>query len=316
MTDSDASLLLSTIEIGLSQSNTLLKDLKLLPTDKGISLLSLKLHLFLSYLHNLALLILVKIHGESISEGKYGFIVERLVELRIIIEKGIQPIESKLKYQIDKILDNLKKHELSKKHKIEDTENGLLYKPNPMDLLPVDNDNDKSDSVKKGIYHPPRISSALPFESVEQRLPLNHTLRDFIASEMSSAPVSEPSIGSNIVSHGKRFHATSTDEQRNIQKRRDYEEENFVRLPSKKYKRKEQNVFGGEDWRILDNELYYPDFSPDESLVSKSRQEMEDEEDAPIVRRFGVDFNKKKKSLMKKLRLKAKKHKISNKTKG
>ncbi|EMR09386.1 hypothetical protein PNEG_02333 [Pneumocystis murina B123] len=315
MTDSDVSLLLSTIEIALRQSRTSLKDLKLLPIDKGISLLSLKLHLFLSYLHNLALLILVKVHGESISEGKYAFIVERLVELRVILEKGIQPIEAKLKYQIDKIFGNLYKHEFSEKHKIENTENGLLYKPNPMDLLPVDSTSDRSDLVKKGIYHPPRISSALPSESVEQRLPLNHTLRDFIASEISSAPVPGPSIGSNIVFYGKRLHAASADEQRDLQQKRKYEEENFVRLPSKKYKRKGQNVFGGEDWRILDNELYYPDFSPDESLVSKSREEIENE-DTAIVKRFGVDFNKKKKALAKKIKLKAKKHKILGKTKG
>lgn len=314
MSDSDPLLLLSTIEIALQQSKASLEDLKFLPMDKGISLLSLKLHLFLSYLHNLALLILVKVHGESISEGKYAFIVERLVELRVILEKAIQPIETKLKYQIDKIIGNLYKHESSENHKIENTENGLLYKPNPMDLLPVDNTNDKSDSVGKGIYHPPRISSVLPSESIEQRLPLNHTLRDFIASEMSSAPVPEPSIGSNIVFHGKRLHAASADEQRNLQQKRKYEEENFVRLPTKRYKRKKQNVFGGEDWRILDNELYYPDFSPDESLVSKSHEV--GDEDTTTVRRFGVDFSKKKRALAKKIKLKAKKHKISGKPKG
>lgn len=306
MADSDASLLLSTIQLALQQSKASLQDLKLLPVDKGISLLSLKSHLFLSYLHNLVLLILVKVHGQSISQGKYATIVERLVELRVILEKGVQPIETKLRYQIDKVLGNLEKHEFSKKHQLQDMEDALLYKPNPMDLVSTNDSNDKNSSFKQSVYCPPRISSTLPSESNERRLPLNHTLRDFIASEMSSAPLSEPSIGANIVSHGRRLHAASIDEQRDFERKREYEEENFVRLPTKKHKIKQRNVFGGEDWEILDNELYYEDLLPDEDLVSRSNRRTEND-DTFTVKSFGVDFSRKKKALAKKHKLKEKK---------
>ncbi|KAG4304178.1 hypothetical protein PORY_002359 [Pneumocystis oryctolagi] len=308
MTCSDVSLLLSTIHIALQQSAKSLKDLtSLLPVDKGISLLSLKSHLFLSYLHNLVLLILVKVRGESISEGKYASIVERLVELRVILEKGVQPIEAKLRYQIDKILGNLEKHVFFEKSQSEKMD-ALLYKPNPLDLVPMDTPGVKDDSDKRNIYRPPKISSVLPSESVERRPLPNHTLRDFIASEISSTPMPEPSIGSNIVSHGKRLHSASIEEQKSLERKRQYEEENFVRLPKegkKQKKRRQDFVFGGEDWRILDNELYYPPLV-EESLVSKSRRTVENEDDG-IVGKFGTDFIKKRKALAKKLKSKMKK---------
>ncbi|KAG4302477.1 hypothetical protein PCANB_001312 [Pneumocystis canis] len=313
MTCSDASLLLSTIQVGLQQSKASLKDLtESLPINKGISLLSLKVHLFLSYLHNLVFLILLKIRGESISKGKYASIVERLVELRVILEKGIQPIELKLRYQIDKTLRNLEKHAFSEKFQGHEIDDALLYKPNPTDLISVYTPNDKSGLDKPEIYRPPKISSVLPFKSTQQHLPLNHTLRDFITSEMSSAPTAEPSIGSNIFSYGKRIHSVSAEEQRNLERKREYEEENFVRLPkeSKRHRRKRQDtVFGGEDWRILDSELYYPP-SFKEGLVSKSRKTMENE-DTGIIQDFGVDFKRKKKALAKKFKLKEKKNRKS-----
>ncbi|KAG5519578.1 hypothetical protein PMAC_001733 [Pneumocystis sp. 'macacae'] len=308
MACSDVSLLLSTIHIALQQSKKSLKDLtSLLPVDKGISLLSLKSHLFLSYLHNLVLLILVKIRGESISEGKYVSIVERLIELRIILEKGVHPIETKLRYQIDKILTIVEKHAASEETHSEKID-ALSYKPNPTSLVSEDTLNFKDELHKRDIYRPPKISSTLPSEFVEHRSRPNHTLRDFIASEMSLAPISEPSIGSNILSYGKRLHSASTEEQRNLERKRQYEEENFIRLPkeNKRNKRKHQDfVFGGEDWRILDNEIYYPPLIK-EGLVSKSLKRTEDQDDN-VVGSFGVDFRKKKKALAKKLKSKTKK---------
>ncbi|KTW30458.1 uncharacterized protein T551_01741 [Pneumocystis jirovecii RU7] len=308
MSCSDVSLLLSTIQIALQQSKKSLKDLtSLLPIDKGISLLSLKSHLFLSYLHNLVFLILLKIRGESISEGKYVSIVERLIELRIILEKGVQPIETKLRYQIDKILANVEKHSFSEKAQLEKID-ALSYKPNPESLVSEDVLDVKDDSHKQDVYRPPRISSTLPSEYVEHRMQPNHTLRDFITSEMSLAPISEPSIGSNILSYGKRLHSASAQEQRNFERKRQYEEENFVRLPkeNKKNKKKRQDfVFGGEDWRILDSELYYPPLIK-EGIVSKSLKRTDDQDDG-VAGSFGADFRRKKKALAKKLKLKTKK---------
>jgi U3 small nucleolar ribonucleoprotein protein LCP5 len=82
------------------------------------------------------------------------------------------------------------------------------------------------------------------------------TLDEFIATELSSAPMAEPSIGSTIT-HGGR-HTKSEKERREEHERREYEESNFTRLApkSKKELRKESagratGGFGGEEWRGL-----------------------------------------------------------------
>ncbi|KAL5614821.1 hypothetical protein BROUX41_004909 [Berkeleyomyces rouxiae] len=81
--------------------------------DQGISLLDTKNELLLSYLQHLAFLILIKARNSRISgKAKDGdnsafstdAIVEKLTELRLYMEKGVRPLEDKLRYQIDKVL--------------------------------------------------------------------------------------------------------------------------------------------------------------------------------------------------------------------
>lgn len=69
----------------------------------GISLLSLKNHLLLSYLHNLVTVFSLKLNQKSLSSSEGSEIVNSLVKLRVVIEK-IAPLEGKLKYQIEKLV--------------------------------------------------------------------------------------------------------------------------------------------------------------------------------------------------------------------
>ncbi|KAK8908314.1 hypothetical protein QC760_004165 [Botrytis cinerea] len=79
------------------------------PTD-GISLLDVKNELLLSYLQNLVFIIILKIRNqkEDVSgedeEELDNAVVKKLVELRVYLEKGVRPLEGRLKYQIDKVL--------------------------------------------------------------------------------------------------------------------------------------------------------------------------------------------------------------------
>ncbi|KKA28431.1 hypothetical protein TD95_003041 [Thielaviopsis punctulata] len=77
--------------------------------DQGISLLDVKNELLISYLQHLVLLVLSKSrnarknkkNGQPFDDAP---IVEKLVELRLYLEKGVRPLEDKLRYQIDKVL--------------------------------------------------------------------------------------------------------------------------------------------------------------------------------------------------------------------
>ncbi|KAI9866436.1 MAG: hypothetical protein M1823_009167, partial [Watsoniomyces obsoletus] len=66
----------------------------------GISLLDVKNDLLLSYLQNLAFLILFKLRNilesEDGAQDLQQSVVKKLVELRVYLEKGVRPLEGKL----------------------------------------------------------------------------------------------------------------------------------------------------------------------------------------------------------------------------
>lgn len=79
----------------------------------AISLLDVKNELLLSYLHNLVFLILLKLRNHRAQDSKpeadddsslRDAAVLKLVELRLFLQKGVAPLEAKLKYQIDNLL--------------------------------------------------------------------------------------------------------------------------------------------------------------------------------------------------------------------
>ncbi|KAH0614798.1 uncharacterized protein H6S33_000434 [Morchella sextelata] len=291
--------------------------------ENGISLLEVKNELLLSYLHNVVFLVLIKLRSGSLDptkkNGQFGSeVVKELVKIRLLLEKGVKPLEAKLKYQIDKVVAAAVDKELSKAGNAalmpaaaagatgEESDDGvehddygvyskkttvaaapastiankeLSFRPNPMALakpsaaaLPSVGETEG----KEGIYKPPRISATVmpgfataASEKIDGKRERenagrnkSHMLDEFIADEMSAAPMATPSIGSTIVAGGRVM--KSSRERREEQERRDYEESNFVRLPqlSKKELRERKrkggdNVgqFGGEDWRDFAGDL-------------------------------------------------------------
>jgi U3 small nucleolar ribonucleoprotein protein LCP5 len=274
------------------------------PKD-GISLLDVKNDLLLSYLQNLVFLILLKLRARNHDSEPSGgddlesAVVKKLVELRVYLEKGVRPLEGRLKYQIDKVLRaaddyartsaSVSGRALSRVGSMNygdgedqsedpddseaDSANGatlkaseiddLQYRPQPSALIrPATTSGDQSKSSgRDGLYRPPRITAtAMPTTNLQEktaRKPIKSaTLEEFISTELSNAPLAEPSIGSTIISGGRR--SKSEREKREEAERQEYEEKNYVRLPkeskkdrAKKGGRKDAG-YGGEEWRSLD----------------------------------------------------------------
>ncbi|CCC11954.1 hypothetical protein SMACR_08957 [Sordaria macrospora] len=309
--------LLDTLTKSLTSALELAPKISTIDAPKdGISLLDVKNELLLSYLQNLVFLILLKLRQARTGTQKKNnddddddqnlddLVVKKLVELRLYLEKGVRPLEDKLRYQIDKVLRAADDAERSAKQaeaaakaaEQPDSESeaggesgdedeaaapsgqklsDLQFRPNISSFVrngaPGTEDRPKVGVGKStdaaGVYRPPRIApTVMPTTTTERRerggdkKPLKSaTLDEFIADEMSTAPVAEPSIGTTIVNFGRR---TKTVQERKVEEeRRTYEEANFVRLPTagKKDKAKQRALegrsskmqFGGEDWRDL-----------------------------------------------------------------
>ncbi|KAF2664785.1 hypothetical protein BT63DRAFT_460275 [Microthyrium microscopicum] len=281
-----------------------------LPPAEDLSLLTTKNEIFLSYIQNLVFLIVVKLRHTSLQwNGDENLeetaklnteVVEKLAELRLYLEKGIKPLEGKLKYQIDKVIraaeDASRPQATNGSAKIgsskvkggkpvrstrrdadfsgsdasgggsgndsddsEDMED-LYAAPNQNALLRAGTEDKKESQRKDGIYRPPKITpTSLPVtfgkEAKAERKPKKAAaLDEFIATELSSAPMAEPSIGSTIRSGGR--HTLSQREREQEAERRKYEEENFTRLPKpsktdRAQSKRSHNTFGGEEWRNL-----------------------------------------------------------------
>ena len=303
--------LLDTLTKSLSSAlETAPKLAGLEPVADGISLLDVKNELLLSYLQNLVFLILLKLrqarNGEQTPASDDGtslddLVTKKLVELRLYLEKGVRPLEDKLRYQIDKVLraaddaDRTARAAEAAAAKAtgpqsgSDTEGGSDEDGDGQDGDGQDGDEadvhkladrqfrPKFSSMARpagaaagvaketdasGVYKPPRITpTVMPTterrEKPERKNLKSATLDEFIADEMSTAPVALPSIGTTIVQGGRRIKTAS--ERRKEDEIREYEEKNFTRLPaqSKKDKAKASRQasgrmeFGGEEWRDL-----------------------------------------------------------------
>jgi U3 small nucleolar ribonucleoprotein protein LCP5 len=254
------------------------------PPPDGVSLLDVKNELLLSYLQNLVFLLLLKIRNARHADGssdQEGHVVEKLVELRLYLEKGVRPLEEKLRFQLDKILRIAEDAERSAQRQQENdsasddedqeaaTRNDKLSDrqaaPGFHFVSPAHAVGMAAAATDKtGVYRPPRFApTAMPTTERRERRdrrPLKSaTMDEYISNELSTAPFAQPSVGTTIV-HGGRQIKTAT-ERAEDDRRRDYEETNFVRLPkeSKKDRAKRNKMegrsskmqFGGEDWRDL-----------------------------------------------------------------
>lgn len=268
------------------------------PRKDGLSLLDVKNELLLSYLQNLVFLILLKIRQsrDAATDSKskaelHDLVVKKLVELRLYLEKGVRPLEDKLRYQIEKVLRAADDAERNAKSAAEqannDEEDGeedsdaeeekapdtakisdLAYRPNLAAFVrPAAAANgSKKETDASGVYKPPRVApTVMPTTTTErreraERRPMKSaTLDEFVADEFSNAPAAEPSIGTTIVQGGRRIKSAA--ERAKEDEVREFEEKNFTRLPnvSKKDKAKAAKAagrgkgmnFGGEEWRDI-----------------------------------------------------------------
>ncbi|RKO83767.1 Sas10/Utp3/C1D family-domain-containing protein [Blyttiomyces helicus] len=130
---------------------------KKLQTSAGVSLLEVKAHSLLSYITNLAFLLLVKLHGKSIASHSA---IDRLVELRIVMEK-IRPLEQKLKYQIDKLVKAAESGSGDASAAAGDEAvfaDPLRFKPNPANLVGKEVEDADSAEPGSGVYRPPKLA--------------------------------------------------------------------------------------------------------------------------------------------------------------
>jgi len=345
--DTSLPALLDSLTKSLSSAFEAVPDLSSITIPKdGISLFDIKNDLLLSYLQNLVFLILVKLRGHDIENERSeenqlnDTVVKKLVELRVYLEKGVQPLEGRLKYQIDKVLraaDNFarsstslatnafsKSSHVSQDDGEDDSEDSgdseaqsdsavalkaseiddLQYRPQPSSMVkPADIFEEKSAAGSRdGIYRPPRITAtAMPTnhrQEKDARKPhKSATLDEFINTELSSAPLAEPSIGSTIISGGRRL--KSEREKKDEAERQEYEEKNYVRLPkeSKKDRAKKGNRrdagYGGEEWRVLDEgidrieRLTKKKSGEGRSVLEKSRKRSTD--NRPKISEVGIE---------------------------
>lgn len=209
--------------------------------SKGISLLEVKNTLMLQYLQNLCLLMNCKLTGQSISGHPA---VWRLVVNRTYLEK-IQTIESKLKYQIDKLV---------RKHKFGDTgeQDALKFRPNLDNFGGVSDEDDKSDEEdseeekkKKNVYKAPKLAPMhySGDETAEERIShkmerlKKRALSSTMLEELKRDHMDEP----EEIVESRDLHRIRADRKR--KERQEYEEEYFVRTSiSKKEKNQSKRM--------------------------------------------------------------------------
>ncbi|KAK4555929.1 hypothetical protein LTR86_007149 [Recurvomyces mirabilis] len=294
---------LSSFTAATENATKALPDAESFVTPKdGITLLDTKNEIFLAYLQALALRNLNVIRSikdgsdvESAHELSEG-ITKKLVQHRVYLERGVRPLEAKIKYGVDKVVkaaDDAERAAIEKTKAAavvtqkstakddgsdddsSDSDEERAFKPSGAAFTRSSttdpNTNRRALSKQDGIYRPPRIAAtAMPLttsarERKEDRRPgRSATVDEYISHELSTAPIAEPSIGSTIASGGRSM--KSAKQQVAESERKEYEENNLVRLPapSKKDKLKQGGAgaggdkrggFGGEEWKGLDMSL-------------------------------------------------------------
>ncbi|CAH0603062.1 unnamed protein product [Chrysodeixis includens] len=221
-----------------------------LSTDKGLSFLEMKYQMLLSYLINLTYMVLRKCSGEKIESDPT---IDRLIEIRTVLEK-IRPIDSKLKYQIDKLVKTAVIGGTSE-------DDPQTYHANPANLVSKigdiedessessdDGDNKKDKTNKSNVYVPPKLA-AVHFDENTSRVDsekknkekskkqyLNSSIMNELREEYSEAPL-EVSTGNHVKQSISKYEMEKTE----------YEENYLTRLPvtkAEKNRRKKLTTVG------------------------------------------------------------------------
>ncbi|KAL5528986.1 hypothetical protein ACEPAG_4960 [Sanghuangporus baumii] len=231
-------------------------------TKDGISLLSLKHHLMLSYCQALVLLSAHRVLGHTLDDrtsdsqaqqkpfssnereprgARAGDLVDSMVENRVVFEK-VKALESKMRYQIEKLVRLAEEEpQEGEKNIVNDP---LVFRPNPQNLMNqagVDTSSDVSGSAESGseeeesrtgIYRPPKLA------------PVPYT-EDSSASRKNKArkPPPAPSALSQLSYLNPHVESSSglgniptlqSARAKELARMAEFEEENFTRLVMKK----------------------------------------------------------------------------------
>ncbi|EDV25433.1 uncharacterized protein TRIADDRAFT_55517 [Trichoplax adhaerens] len=252
-----------------SKTSEVLKDVssKEVSTAKGINYLEMKYQLLLEYLINLVYIVYIKVDGASLADCPA---IERLVEIRTVLER-IRPIDQKLRYQIDKLIKAANTgHAIGRN-------DPLQFKPNPDALVSkLDVDDDEKES--SGVYVPPKVA-ATPFEEesgfeakkkkvierARRRVLNSDMLKDLKEQYLNEPEEYKDTASKNPVVREREEHL------------RNYEEENLIRLPTKKTHKKMRhttesldNITKFEDLSVLTDE------NPHHLDLSKKRSKKEE----------------------------------------
>ncbi|KAJ2623866.1 hypothetical protein H4R22_005092 [Coemansia sp. RSA 1290] len=232
-----------------------------LNTTSGLSFLEVKHHTMLSYLSNLSFLALLKLHGRKLQGHE---IIKSLIEDRTVLEK-MKPLEQRLKYQIDKLLQTAITSEATQeqlgttddpeKAPVSDdraklaaamlSEDALAdpsaFKPNPSQLAKDIREEDQI-AMESGVYRAPKQTpvhyednAVDQREREEQRLmeraSRSRLVQDLMAEYDDRPEKSTASGNPSVGIHDSRMERLATERAR-------YEEENFTRLAMNKKERK------------------------------------------------------------------------------
>lgn len=196
-------------------------------TQKGLSFLDLKIMIYSNYLANLSYYIYKKANGEQIECDP---VVERLIELRIVMEK-IKPIEEKLKYQINKLLSYVSSENI-------DSNDPLKFKANPDNLDLQEEEEDDSEQKGSKVYVPPKITAAYYDEDdMEQKRALEKARKKALSSTMLQELRKEYETGPDEIKEMHDPYKMKISEE--LKERERFEEEYMMRLPMTKKQRHE-----------------------------------------------------------------------------
>ncbi|KAI0831721.1 hypothetical protein BC628DRAFT_1311290 [Trametes gibbosa] len=223
-----------------------------LDTREGISLLSLKHHMMLSYLQSVSLVAARRAIGHSLADrsppntpfsakdrpargAAAGDRVDAAIEARVVLEK-VKALESRMKYQIDKLVRIAEEGDSADKNIINDP---LAFRPNPQALMEQGSDEEDEDDAsthgngRDGVYRPPKLAPVPYTESrkgkdkAARRAPVPAALAN-LAHLDPSKPHMESTSGLGSMP------ALASGRARELQRMTEFEEENFTRLVMKK----------------------------------------------------------------------------------
>ncbi|OXC67936.1 hypothetical protein AYX13_03620 [Cryptococcus neoformans] len=288
--ESDAEVILSTDEVlklfgtiqtavdaTTSSSTPLLNKVQNKDEDldfaNGLSLLNLRPHLLLSSLHQLVILLALRLASsteatpdpststalsilfpnprsrpELTDDNVLNEIAGELVINQEVMDK-VRGLENKLEYQIKKLVGLAEAEEKRGKDVVEDVEEDpLSFRPNPSAITSRTSPKPTrggsptgSDDEKSGVYRPPRVA-AVPYSEAapqgrerERRAP---ALLSEFAATMDSAPLLESTSGLSVrpVTSAAAKYSNSVSAKRAAELKRieEFEEENMTRLVTSK----------------------------------------------------------------------------------